>query len=482
MRKLLAVLCMLTVRPLGLALAQATPQPTGRCQFQFDNTPQTTVQSFQLPSKQYNYFLGRGVVARCPKQGIVLRSDSLEIYGDEGRSFFIGHVDYSEPRLKLKSDQLTYFQRDERILAVNNVNAVLPSGSSMKGPSLEFFRPIPKIRPKQQGIAVGRPTMAIIDKDAQGKPQPPVNLTGNTIWLNGDSVVASSGDVVIVRPELTATGDSLYLDGGPGLLRIMRNPKMVGTKGRPFTLTGETIDLLTRKKKLERILAKNKGVAVSEDLTLKSDTIDLRVTDDLLQRAVVWGKSRAFATSPTQTISADSIDVLMPSQKVREMHAVRGASAFGLPDTTKFSLAKDDRFDRLTGDTIVAQFDSIPARDTVTKPRIRELIASNNATSYQHLAPQDTTLRVPAINYVCGKRIIVTFDSAKVRRVKVEASDPPCGGAYAEPEADSVARKAGRAPKTAPAAAVPPAPGSLPPNTPPAASPAASPPVVRKPE
>ena len=471
----LALLLLPGKRPLH---AQAAAPPTGRCQFEFDNTPSTSVQSFQLPSKQYNYFLGRGVVARCPKQGIVLRSDSLEIYGDEGRSFFIGHVDYREPRLKLKSDQLTYFQRDERILAVNNVDAQLPSGSSLKGPSLEFFRPIPKLRPKQQGVAIGRPTMSIIDKDAQGKTQPPVKLTGNTIWLNGDSIVASSGDVIIVRPELTATGDSLYLDAGPGLLRLMRIPKVVGTKGRPFTLTGETIDLLSRRKKLERVLSKVRAVAVSEDLTLKSDTIDLRVTDDLLQRATVWGKSRAFATSPSQTISADSIDVVMPGQRVREMHAVRGAAALGLPDTTKFNLAPDDRFDRLTGDTIVAQFDSILPRDTVSKPRIRELVAIHNATSYQHLAPQDTALRLPAINYVCGKRINVDFDSAKVRRVRVEDSDPPCGGAYAEPESDSTKRKSAGSVQPAVPAASPPKPGSTPPPAPPVTPPAG----VRKPE
>jgi hypothetical protein len=460
--------------------AQSVAAPKGRCKFEIDQTPTTSFITNKLPSGQYNSYLGGGVIARCAAQNIVLKSDSLEQYGDEGRFYFVGHVDYREPRLKLKSEFLTYFQRDERILAVNNVDAVLPSGSSMKGPSLEFFRPIPKIRPKQQGVATGRPTMSIIDKDAQGKPQPPVNLTGNTIWLNGDSIVASSGNVVIVRPELTATGDSLFLDSGLGLLRIMRTPRMVGTKGRAFTLTGETIDLLTRKKKLERILAKNKGVAVSEDLTLKSDTIDLRVSDDLLQRAVVWGKSRASAASPSQTISADSIDVVMPAQKVREMHAVRGASALAVPDTTKFNLAADDRFDRLTGDTIVARFDTVPARDTSTKPRIRELVAISNATSYQHLAPRDTSLRKPDINYICGKLITVTFDSAKVRRVAIENSDPPCSGAYAEAQPDSIANKTGASKAATPTTTVQPtrAPGSTPPATPP---PAATP-VVRKPE
>ena len=451
-----ALVVMVAICVSASASAQIAAAPQGRCQFQFDNPPTTTLNSFQLPSKQYNLFLGQGVVARCPKQGIVLKADSLEVYGDEGRYFFVGHVDYKEPRLKLKSDFLTYFQRDERLLAFVNVDAQLPSGSTLKGASLEYFRPIPKVRATQKGVAVGRPTMTIIDRDAQGRAQPPVTVTGNSIWLEGDSIVASSGEVVVVRPELTAVGDSLYLDGGSGLLRMMRKPRITGTKGRPFTLVGETIDLLSRRKKLERVLAKNGGEAVSEDLTLKSDTIDLRVAGDLLQRAMVWGKSRARANSPTQSILADSIDVLMPGQRVREMHAVRLASADGVPDTTKFHTTEKDR---LTGDTIIAHFDSIPARDTAAKPRIRELVAIAKATSLQHLPPQDTTLRLPAINYVCGRRIIVSFDSAKVKKVKIEDSDPPCGGVYLEPDS---ARKVSR-PGTPPV-------GAPPPRTPPSGS------------
>ena len=454
---MIRVLC--TALVLGGALAaRASAQapagaPKGRCQFELDKTPTTNLNSIKLPSGQYNSYVGGGVIARCPAQKIVLKSDSLESFGEEGRFFFIGHVDYKEPRLKLKSDFLTYFQREERILAFINVDAQLPSGSTLKGASLEYFRPIPKVRVKQKGIAVGRPTMTIIDKDAQGKPQPPVTVTGNSIWLDGDSVVASSGEVVVVRPELTATGDSLYLDGGSGLLRMMRKPRITGTKGRPFTLVGETIDLLSRRKKLERVLAQTGSEAVSEDLTLKSDSIDLRVTDDLLQRAIVWGKSRARASSPTQTILADSIDVLMPGQRVREMHAVRLASAEGLPDTTKFHPTDKDR---LTGDTIIAHFDSVPARDTTAKPRIHELVAIGKATSLQHLPPQDTTVRLPAINYVCGRRITVLFDSAKVNKVKIEDSDPPCGGVYLEPDSTRKVSPPGAAP-----------PGTTPPRTPP---------------
>jgi len=447
------------------AFAQEAGAPKGRCQFQFDNTPNTTLTTIQLPSKQYNSFLGNGVVARCPSQKIVLKSDSLEAYGDEGRFYFVGHVDYKEPRLTLKADFLTYFQRDERLLAFSNVDATLPSGSKLKGSSLEFFRAVPKIRPKQSGVSIGRPTISIIEKDPQGKPQPPVTVTGNTVWMVGDSVVSSSGEVVVVRPELTATGDSLYLDSGSGILRLMRKPKMTGTKGRPFTLVGETIDLLSKRRKLERVLSKNAAEATSEDLNLKSDTIDMRVTDDLLQRATAWGKGRAHAASPQQTIVADSIDVIMPKQRVREMHALRGAVAEGTPDTVK-THASPTQKDRLMGDTIIAYFDSIPANDTVSKPRIRKLVAIGHASSLQHLPPRDSSLRKPDINYVCGKQITVTFDSAKVNDVKVVDSDPPCGGMYLEATADSVARRApaGTTPPKSPAN-TPPA-GGTPPRTP----------------
>ncbi len=444
----------------------AQPAPSGKCalNLEFDR-----INTVQLPSGQRNTFFGGNIVARCPSQKMVLKSDSLEVYGDEGRSFFLGHVDYKEPRLSLKSDFLTYFQKEERMLAFLNVDAKLQSGSTLKGNSLEYFRIIPRVRPKQRGIAVGRPTMSLIERDAQGKPQPPVTVTGNNIWLEGDSVVASSGEVVVVRPELTATGDSLYLDGGSGLLRIMRTPKITGTKGRPFTLVGETIDLLSRRRKLERVVARTGAEAVSEDLNLKSDTIDLRVTDDLLQRAIAWGKNRARATSPSQTVLADSIDVIMPGQRVREMHALRKASAEGLPDTTKFRTTEKDR---LTGDTILAYFDSIPARDTVTKPSIRQLLSIGSATSFQQLAARDTSIRCPTINYVIGKRITVSFDSAKVKTVLVEGQS---GGGLFEPDTTrkgTAACGASGAKATAPSAAPP---GSLPPgSTPPPTSPPAT--------
>jgi hypothetical protein len=158
-------------------------------------------------------------------------------------------------------------------------------------------------------------------------------------------------------------------------------------------------------------------------------------------------------------VLADSIDVLLPAQRVREMHAVRGATADGMPDTTKFRTTEHDR---LTGDTIVAHFDTVATRDTAGKPKIRELIAIGHATSLQHLAPRDTACRLPAVNYVRGRLITVHFDSAKVSTVTVKDPTDQSGGVYIEPSAGCKGTQiaAPAAAGTRPAAGAPAAPAT----------------------
>jgi hypothetical protein len=479
------MLAALLLAPATLA-AQGARAPTGRCTLQYQ--AQNGLHTNKLPSGQVNAYMGGNVIARCPAQGLVLKADSLESYGDEGRVVLIGHVDYSEPRLKLRSDLLTYFQRDEHVVATQNVDARLPSGSTIRGPQLDFLRAVPRVRPQQQATATGRPTISLVEKDPQGRAQPPVRITGNTVWLLGDSIVSSQGQVIVVRPQLTATGDSIYADGGSGLLRIMRGPKIIGTKGRPFTLVGETIDLITRRRKLDRVLAKASAEAQSEDLNLKSDTIDMRVTDDLLQRAIVWGKSRARATSPSQTVTADSIDVLLPGQRVRELHALRGAVAEGMPDTARFVFEERDR---LTGDTILARFDSIPASDTTSRPRIHQLLAMGHATSLRHAAPEDTTLCRARVVYTRGRLIDVRFKAGVVDSADVVDRDSLSAGVALDPKPDSINRCSVLRPRAAAATpavtAAPartpgqPAPGRPAPVTPPAAALPADPSRPRRP-
>jgi hypothetical protein len=251
-------------------------------------------------------------------------------------------------------------------------------------------------------------------------------------------LIYGSGAVQITRPELNATSDSAFINTATENMQLMRNPVVNGTRGRQFRLVGDRIELFSRNRKLERVISQARAQANSQDFTLRSDTIDLRITNDTLDRAFAWGRGRAHALSPTQNMTSDSLDVRMPGQRVREVHAVRKAFAEGKPDTTKF---RADTTDWLRGDTIFAYFDTLPPPDTGKGPEIRRLVASDSAQAYYHIAPNDTALHRPAINYVKGQIITIDFDSAKVASIVVDGVSGKVAGIYLEPTADTTGTK-----------------------------------------
>jgi lipopolysaccharide export system protein LptA len=426
---------LLALVALGATAANAAAQTTA-C-----NSEQDRQVSIKLPSGEYNNFIGGGIVVRCPAKQITLRADSAEIYGDEHRIFFVGHVRYSEPRLQMSSDFLTYYQLEERILAAGNVDGKLPTGSTLRGPQVDYRRVAPRVRPRAQTLATGRPTVMIVQKDSTGKEQPPIEVVANTIYMDGDSLIYGSGRVQITRPEITATSDSAFINSGTEIMQLMRSPIVNGTKSRPFQLVGERIDLFSKNRKLQRVVSAAKARATSQDLTLRADTIDLRVATDLLERAYAWGTSRAIADSPTQKMIADSLDVHMPGQRVREVRALRKAFAEGRPDSTIHA----DTTNWIRGDTIVAYFDTLPPVDTTKGPEIHKLVSTLNAQAFYNLAPSDTSLHRPAINYVKGSRITINFDEQKVANIAVEEK---VAGIYIEPSNDTTRTRTNTRPGT----------------------------------
>jgi lipopolysaccharide export system protein LptA len=454
-------------------------QPTA-CEF--TGSPSRPAVAIRLPSGQYNSFAGGGVVVRCPSRQVVLRADSVELYGDEQRVFMVGNVDYNEPRLKLTSDQLTYFAPDERIVASGRVNATLPSGSRLVGPYAEYRRAAPRVRAVSEMTATSRPSVTLVEgtvarRDsaaARGDTaRPPTVVTANTIFVRNDSLIHGSGRVDIRRPDLVASGDSVFLDSGREFMRLLRTPRIEGRRDRPYTLAGQIIDVYSRSRQLERVVARGRGSAVSQDMTLTADTIELRVQNDLLQGAVAWGPGGARAVSPTQTITADSITASMPGQRVQTVTASRRAYAEAQPDTVRVRTTEKDW---LRGDTIVARFDTTVTTRTDTarsgRPEIKQLVASGEASSFYHMPPADSAASEPAINYVTGDRIVVAFDSQRVARVTVAGQR---SGLYLEP-ADSVSART-----TPPPAGSQPAPPATPGRVP-TRQPQPAPPAPRRPQ
>jgi hypothetical protein len=400
-----------------------------------------------LPGIGQVSFAGGNVHIRCPARGITLTGDSAEQYQDHDQ--VIGHAVYDEPRFHVTANFLNYFPNDDRVVATGDVHARLPSGSTLVGPQAEYRRAIAKVRPRAQMSAIARPTVTIVEKDSAGRPQPPTTVVANTVFVDGDSasLIYGGGQVVIHRDSVLATGDSAFIDEPKETMRLMRNPAVKGTRGRTFTLTGDLIDMYSRNRQLYRVLSRANAVAVSDSMTLRSDTIDLRVQNQVLDHAYAWGdKSRARAVSPSQNLLADSLDVTMPGQRIQLVRAVRKAYATGKADTTRFKLVKPDTMDWVLGDTIIAHFDTArppvrpnAPRDTATNPQIRQLIASGHASSYYHLAPSDTSVKRPAINYVKGRIITVNFDS--LHKVATVTTVDSVSGIHLDPLADSASKR-----------------------------------------
>jgi lipopolysaccharide export system protein LptA len=374
---------------------------------------------------------GGGVTVNCRSRNLRLYADSGEAFGND-RVELYGKVHYEEPnRIDLRSDRLTYVLREEMVVVRGHVIATQPNGSQLVGPEATYFRAVPRVRAVEELNAVDNPTVTIAARNSSEKP---IVVNAATIYMRGDSLIYAARNVVIDRADLIAKADSAFLDGrvGTETMRLMFKPSVEGREGRKFRLEGNVIDAYSKERKLERVIARGQGHATSQDLDIVADTIDLRMVKDALDRAIAWNRAgQAKATAPGQVITADSIDVSMPGQKVRVVYAVRNARAEADADTVRFHTTERDW---LRGDLLTAWFDSTGAKDTAKTPPIDRIITTHKADSaqaYYHMAASNASCREAAISYVRGREILIDFDNRKVGIVSVRDS---VMGMYLEPK------------------------------------------------
>ena len=461
----IAALCAAAVAVAAAPAALDAQAPGGRrCAVQFEPLGAGTPLSIQQqPSGQYNFFQGGGVRYRCVGENVVIEADSAAYYGDLSTLYMIGNVHYVDGPTTLDAMQLTYYQAEEWLVAQGSVVARMEDGSTLRGPTVEYYRAVPGLRPVQRVIAPGRPTLSLQPRDSAGQPDDPVDVTADRIVAEGDSVVYAGGRVLLTRPDLVASGDSAIVDEARQFARLMRAPSIEGRGDRPFTMTGAVIDLFSRDRELERVLAAGEARVESEDVDVTADTLDLRVVGRELQRAYAWGPSRARARAPDRDIVADSLDVRLPGQRLREVFAIGGARVEGRPDTLRI---RTDEREFLTGETIVARFDSTAApSDSAGSPPLEWLRADGGARSLQFVASDTTVVTTrPSIHYVEGRTITVTFAAGELQRVDVVAPDSGLvTGVFLDATGQSpggaIAQPGGAAPR-------PPAPSTVPPPPP----------------
>src|SRR5262249_20889455 len=250
------------------------------------------------PGGTKTYYGGGGVLAHCDGTTTTISADSFAHYAALGRLDLIGRVAIRDTGLSLDAKFASYFLRDERLEAHNNVVAVnRRTGSVLRGPNLKYWRAAPGVRDTVEMYATQRPTVEYRQSEpGDTTPQEPYVIVGDRLRFKGDDRVWAGGTVTIDRSDFAARGDSMMLDQTAGFGVLVGSPRVEGRgrstgsqSGKGYTLVGTRIELGLAQRDIRQVKALGHGKATGADWTLTADTIDLRVTDRQLQQTFAWG-------------------------------------------------------------------------------------------------------------------------------------------------------------------------------------------------
>jgi hypothetical protein len=377
-----------------------------RCIFQIDNVER---QGAVLETPQgTNYFAGGNVQLRCRGTKISMQSDSVAAYGGNV-VHFIGRVKYRDSSLTMDADRGTYYKSRERWEARGHVTTKnLTTGSTLTGPSLDYMRVVKGVRDTLEMYATGRPDIRYFPTDSGGKVAEPYVIVGDRVRFKGNDRIFAGGKVTVDRSDFASRSDSLRLDTGAGSdgALIGGRPVLRGLGADSFSITGNRIDLKLDQRDLTYLLAKGNSRVISNEWDLVADTIALDVNQRKLEQTLAWGRgTRPSATSPSHAMTADSLALDTPGQKLRE---VRGFGKAWLGGTIYQPTGERDW---MRGDTVVARFAS---RDSAGTQRsvLTRIDARRGAQSY-HIEPNQQAPARPSINYARGDAItMIMKDSA----------------------------------------------------------------------
>jgi len=423
----------------AVAIPVVPKKPTTRdCLLDFtESPPDSRMVSNLLNDGSRTTFIGGGLIARCQGDPQRISADSAEQYENVGILNLFGNVLFEEPgKIRVEAPSAAYFTGEERLMAYGGVVATdLPSGSTFRGPMIEYFRSGSR-RPVSRLYAPQRPSLRLVESDSAGNERPPIYITANQMEDMGDTLLVAWGDVVINREQIVAQGDSATFTKQNETARLIRNAFVMSRDtAQPFRLVGDSIDMFSKDRVLERVIALHRAQATSNDVSMRAERVEMRLDSQQVDRAWAFGPGRAYAETATQSLEADSIEIRMPEQVVQEVHAIGRAFAFGLPDSAR--IAEPER-DVLAGDTILASFDTLTtAPDTTPKSVLRRVTANGSASSRYQIPSNRGREFPPAINYVRGKRIVAEFMDGEMRTVEI---DSQAAGVFIEPEPDTTAR------------------------------------------
>ena len=415
---------------LALLLAVQNPSPadTGQgagrpCEVAIDSM----ARAYQRPGggTTINYFGGGGIRAHCKGTTTTLAADTMAYFTVLGRLDLLKQVKIRDTTLALDANYVSYYTRDERLEARNQVVSVnRRTGSVLRGPNLTYLRVVQGVRDTVEMYASARPTVEYRESPDSGEPYV---IVADRIRMKGDDRVWAAGHVTIDRSDFASRSDSMMLDQTRGAGVLVGQPRVEGRSGKTYTLVGTRIELGLEQREIRVVRALGKGKATGDDWLLTADTIHLFVTDRKLQQTFAWGdSSRPHAVSSLYTIDADSLAIDTPGEVLTESRAFGRALSTAKRDSA--SPAVD--IDWIAGDSLTARF--VQEKDSTgrERSRLQQIHATGSARALTHHFDDRDSTAAPAINYSRGRQIAVALKGAKIDRVVVAGQ---ADGVHLEP-------------------------------------------------
>jgi|GEM_PF-1121735 len=398
--------------------------------------------------------------------GEVLRADSAVVYQTTHEVQLFRQVDYQDPTRSLTSDYATYNSQTGRLYATGNVVFVdKQKGSTLRGPELEYFRPIAG-RPEAQMNATQRPHVTVRPKNsgtgagANPRRRNPMEIDADRVTSVGERNMTATGNVVIVDNDTRSTADEAFYDQVADHVELRRNAKVDNEK---YHLSGELIVSDLKDGSVSKVVAQTNARLVSDKLTVSGPQLQLFFERDLLQRMVSGQVPGAAPARDSAAAPRDSAAARRDSAAAapRDTGAARTASppATGLvrppgqpPAPPATGLVRPPGqppappSGRAPGDSASAR----PAQPAATPERaplargFRSVAVAKGfrmeADSLEAILPDQRLRRVNAVGSARGE----SWDTVAVRTVRVDS-----GGRAGTVRGDSAGRAGAAAPPAA---------------------------------
>ena len=364
---------------------------------------------------RFRVYANGGVWAHCRNESTRMFADSAAYYPEYNRFDMVGRVRFRDSTALLTAQRASYLLRDEQLDAHGDVTLTNQrTGSRLRGPTLSYRRQAEGVRDTARMDACGRPTVEY--RAARDTATEPYLIIADCLWLTGDDRAEARGTVMIDRSDFRARGDSALLDGAADAGALVGHAAVAGDSAA-YTLSGRRVDYRLTEDAITWARASGRADATSAEWRLEADTIEFDVTDDQIQGGRAWGDSlRAAARSALRVITADSLAILTPGQRLEAVRAYGAALAVTALDSL------DTERDWVAGDTVLAIF-----ADDHTLARLEAAVGAS--TRYRVFEGIGAARILRGINYARGDRILARFAEDQLERVDVSGN---ADGVYLE--------------------------------------------------